>query len=194
MATLLSKGYNNSVYALRSGEFGSPVNGEWVAKAFKGNNYPQWEMEALTQMGSINSLMVKVWGIIPHAAKQWELLIMERLIPVQPRALDKEIRMEYLKKFLDELRELHSGGWAHGDLQRPLHVCRGDGDQWDNIIPTLEGIRLIDAGISVNEHDPLFDQVVSKDLQDFCGFAKWFMQDVIAPKEMIPILRGWLNI
>lgn len=194
MAKLLSKGFNNSVYALHSGEFGSPTDGEWVAKAFKGGNYPQWELEALTEMGAINSLMVKAWGIVPHAAKQWELLIMERLYPVQPRALNKDTRLEYLKKFLDELKELHSNGWAHGDLQRPLMACRGDGDQWDNIIPTLEGIRLIDAGISVNQYDPLFEEVVIKDLQDFCGFAKWFLQDVIPPKEMIPILREWLNI
>lgn len=191
MAQLLSKGYNNKVYALRSGEYDSPVDGEWVAKVFT-QNLPYWELEALNQMGTVNKLMVKAYGIITHKGK--ELLIMERLYPVQPRALDKDTRLEYLQKFLKEIKELHEGGWAHGDIQRPQHVCKGDGDQWDNVIPTMWSIRLIDAGIAVNDSDPVFNEVVNKDLADFCGFAKWFMQDVIPAKDMIPILRGWLNI
>ena len=119
---------------------------------------------------------------------------MERLVPVQPRAIDKETRLEYLKKFLDELKELHAGGWAHADLKRPSHCCKGDGDEWDNIIPTLDGIRLIDAGSAVSQEDPCFPNDVSKDLADFCGFAQWFMKDVISEKDMIPFLREWLGI
>lgn len=195
MATLLSKGFNNKVYALLSGEFGSPSTGDYVAKLFKGEDaYPEWEFKALKEMGAINSLMVKVWDLTLHPSKEQDLLIMERLVPVQPRALDKETRLKDLKKFLDELKELHSGGWAHADLKRPSHCSKGDGDEWDNIIPTLEGIRLIDAGSAVNQEDPCFPDEVNKDLADFCEFAKWFMKDVISDKDMIPILRGWLNI
>ena len=195
MATLLSKGFNNKVYALNSGEFGSPSTGEWVAKLFKGEDaYPEWEFKALTEMGAINNLTVKVWDLTPHPTKEQDLLIMERLVPVQPRAIDKETRLEYLKKFLDELKELHAGGWAHADLKRPSHCCKGDGDEWDNIIPTLDGIRLIDAGSAVSQEDPCFPNEVSKDLADFCGFAQWFMKDVISEKDMIPFLREWLGI
>lgn len=191
MAKLLSKGFNNKVYAVQSGEFGSPLEGDWVAKLFT-QNLPYWELEALTQMRTVNKLMVKAQGIVSHKDK--ELLIMERLYPVQPRALDKNTRLEYLQKFLQELRELHENGWAHGDIQRPAHVCTGDGDQWDNVIPTMWSIRLIDAGIAVNEHDPLFEEVVTKDLTDFCEFAKWFMKDIISEKDMIPYLRQWLGL
>ena len=194
MAKLLSKGFNCSVYVLSSGEFNSPTEGEWVGKLFKDEqSYPEWELQALTQMGSINSLMVKVHEEIVEHSKG-DLLIMERLYPLQPRALDKEQRLIMLEEFLQQLRELHSNGWAHGDIKRPSHCCRGNGDQWDNIIPTAEGIRLIDAGSAINKEDPMFSQECQKDLADFCKFAKWFVKDVIPEKDIIPLLMRWMGL
>lgn len=198
MATLLSSGYNNSVYTLETGEYNSPVEGQWVVKVFEDDDFfgPNLEKEyqALIQMGSINSLMVKVWDLTSHPSKKEELLIMERLVPVQPRAIDKETRLEFLKKFLDELKELHAQGWTHADIKRPSHCCDSDSDKWDNVIPTMEGIRLIDAGCAVNQENPYFPDEIQKDLADFCEFAKWFMKDVISEKDMIPFLREWLSI
>lgn len=193
MAKLLSKGFNNSVYSLSTGEFGSPVVGEWVGKLFKDEqSYPEWELQALLEMGSINSLMVKVHDITEHS--KGDLLIMERLYPLQPRAIDKEQRLTMLEEFLQQLRELHDSGWAHADLKRPSHCCKGDGDQWDNIIPTAEGIRLIDAGSAINKEDPMFSQECQKDLADFCKFAKWFVKDVIPEKDIIPLLMRWMGL
>jgi RIO-like serine/threonine protein kinase len=191
---LLSKGFNNRVYALTSGEFNTPQEDEWVAKLFGEMDYPEWELEALESMGEINSVMVKVWGLIPHPTKEVDLLIMERLYPLQPRALSKKKRIESLRKLLGELKDLHSHGWAHGDVKRPNHCCRGDGDEWDNVVPTADGIRLIDAGSAVNVEDPCFEQECLKDLADFAEFSKWFLKDVLPEKEVIPLLREWLNI
>lgn len=194
MAKLLSKGFNNSVYALAMGEFHSPSVGEWVGKLFKEeDSYPEWELQALIQMGNVNSLMVKVHEEIVET-KKGDLLIMERLYPLQPRALDKEQRLEMLEKFLQQLKELHKSGWAHADLKRPSHCCKGDGDQWDNIIPTIKGIRLIDAGSAIEADDPCFEQEVQKDLADFCEFAKWFTKDAIPEKDIIPLLRKWMGL
>lgn len=193
MAKLLSKGFNNSVYSLKIGEFGSPVKGEWVGKLFKGeDSYPEWELQALIQMGSINSLMVKAHDIV--CISKGDLLIMERLMPLQPRALDKEQRLHMLEEFFRQLKELHSNGWAHADIKRPSHCCKGDGDQWDNIIPTQEGIRLIDAGSAINKEEPMFPQEVQKDLADFCEFAKWFLKDVMPEKDIIPLLMQWMGL
>ena len=193
MATKLSKGFNCSVYSLSAGEYGSPTEGEWVGKLFKEeDSYPEWELLALQKMGSINSLMVKVHDIVEH--RKGDLLIMERLYPLQPRALNKEQRIQFLETFLQELKELHSNGWAHGDIKRPQHACKGDGDQWDNVIPTSEGIRLIDAGSAINKEDPCFEQECQKDLADFCEFAKWFMRDVVSDTDIIPLLMKWMGL
>ena len=193
MAKLLSKGFNNAVYALSSGEFSSPEKGEWVGKLFREEfSYPEWELRALKAMNKINSLMVKGLKIVE--CKKGDLLIMERLYALQPRAIDKEQRLIMLEEFLQQLRELHASGWAHADVKRPSHCCKGDGDQWNNIIPTADGIRLIDAGSAINSGDPMFSQEAQKDLADFCEFAKWFVGDVIPNKEMIPLLKKWMGL
>ena len=86
MATLLSSGYNNSVYTLETGEYNSPVEGQWVVKVFEDDDFfgpnLKKEYQALIQMGSINSLMVKVWDLTSHPSKKEELLIMELTYPV----------------------------------------------------------------------------------------------------------------
>ena len=182
---ILSKGFNCAVY--------TTSNEEVVGKLFKGETSPQEEFTKLTIMGEISPIIVKAISI--KKVKGGELLLMERLYPLQPRAIDKATRLTHLEKFFQELNTLHSNGWVHGDIKRPIHACRGDGDQWDNVIPTLEGIRLIDVGEASNkENNPLWEQDKQKDLIDFCEFSRWFMKDVIPEKEMIPILRGWLGV
>jgi len=191
---VLSSGANAEVVSLEMGELGLPTTQEWVGKLFKEeDSYPEWEHLALTQMGGINSLMVGVWEEILEI-EEGSLLVMERLYPLQPRAIDKPNRLKMLKKFLKQLKELHLSGWAHGDIKRPQYVTNSPDELWDNIIPTLKGIRLIDAGSAIQADDPMFEKECLKDLADFCEFAKWFVKDVIPERDMIPKLLKWMNL
>jgi serine/threonine protein kinase len=93
----------------------------------------------------INDLVVKFIRLDFNAEFNAELLIMERIKPIDYRAFEVEKRELWLDVFEDELRELHKAGFVHRDIRTTFNI---GGLTFDNILLTDEGIRLIDVGIS----------------------------------------------
>src|SRR6185295_12329843 len=89
-----------------------------------------------------------------------EMLVMERIYPLDFRSYEVEIRELWLDVFEDELKALHSDGFAHRDLKRPSNLA---GLAFDNILLTSKGLRLIDVGISAIKSqtgDDIFEKCV----------------------------------
>jgi len=93
----------------------------------------------------VNDLVVKFIRLDVDESMDADMLVMERLYPLDFRAYEFERRELWLDLFEDELRALHQAGFVHRDLRRPSDM---PGMRFDNIFLTESGIRLIDVGIS----------------------------------------------
>jgi serine/threonine protein kinase len=94
---------------------------------------------------NINNLVIKFIRLDYHEDLQAEMLVMERIKPIDFRAYEVEIRELWLDVFENELKKLHQAGFVHRDLKRPSNI---QGLAFDNILLTEQGLRLIDVGIS----------------------------------------------
>lgn len=104
-----------------------------------------------------------------------EMLVMERLYPMDYRAYEYEVRLLWLDVFEDDLRQLHKNGFAHRSLQRPSNM---PGLSYDNIFLTQTGFRLIDVGISALKRqvgERLFERFVQQELEEFERFREHFL-------------------
>jgi len=104
-----------------------------------------------------------------------EMLVMERLKPLDYRSYEVEIRELWWSVFEDELTALHQGGFVHRDLKRPSGL---DGMTFDNILLTEQGLRLIDVGISAlrsQVSDKIFDKFVEMERQEMVLFREYFL-------------------
>ncbi len=165
---LLSSGTNNRVVALSETE---------VAKLFVGDTRSDIGSEA-EKMKFAN----KVNGLIPEFSRldfddtlQAEILVMERIYPIDYRAYEVEKRELWLDVFIDELSELHKSGFVHRDIKRPSNLT---GLAFDNILLAPTGLRLIDVGISALRSqvgDKLFDKYVEVELQELTEFRDYFL-------------------
>lgn len=161
---LLSKGANNSVFA---------IDDQLVAKRFDlGNPAARLELELL------QALHNEVPGLAPKPHRleytpnyEHELLVMDRLYPLQNRAIDLDTRKQMLDRFAEDINRMHKV-LAHGDIQRKAQAVGG---VWDNIIPTEQGLRLIDFGLSVPTTDSQFQNVVRTDLADLRAFKNHWL-------------------
>ena len=135
----LSSGANNTVIVLSDTE---------VAKLFTGDTRSDIgsEAEKMKFANAVNDLIVKFVRLDYSEELQAEMLVMERLRPIDYRAYEVEIRELWLDVFEDELRALHQAGFVHRDLKRPSDI---GGLAFDNILLTEQGLRLIDVGIEV---------------------------------------------
>ncbi len=164
MYDLLSRGDNALVVALDSVR---------AAKVFElGSLTLMEEARLLKAANRVNDLLVGYLGTEIVSDSSQELLVMERVYAVQPRALTEKLRVQMVEEFKRKLVELHRAGFAHWDIKRPLNAATGN--LWDNIIPTLEGIKLIDCGISVTADHPEFDEAKEHDLESCLEFAEMF--------------------
>ena len=164
----LSYGANNTVIALSETE---------VAKIYEGDTRSDIgsEAEKMRVGNSINSLIVKFIRLDYDEKNQWEMLVMERLYPMDFRSFEVEKRAMIIDVFEDELKELHAKGFVHRDLKRPSNLT---GERYDNIFLTNTGLRLIDVGISALQHqvgDKLFNKYVEVELQEFAEFKHYFL-------------------
>lgn len=103
-----------------------------------------------------------------------EILVMERLYPLDFRASVQEKRLLWLDVFEDELAQLHKSGFVHRDLQRPSNM---PDLSYDNIFLTPNGLRLIDVGISALKAqvwERLFERFVVQERAEFEGFREFF--------------------
>ena len=164
----LSSGANNAVIALSNTE---------VAKLFLEDTRSDIgsEAEKMKFANEINGLVVKFVRLDFHDELQAEMLVMERLKPMDFRAYEVQIRELWLDVFEDELRQLHQAGFVHRDLKRPSGI---GGLYYDNILLTDTGLRLIDVGISALKEkvgDKIFTKYIETEQSEMDAFREYFL-------------------
>lgn len=165
----LSTGTNNIVIALSQTE---------VAKIYEGDTRSDIgsEAEKLKFANHINQLVAKFIRMDFDETHNWEMLVMERLFPMDYRSLEFEKRELLFEVFEDELKNLHRNGFVHRDLHRPSNI---PGERYDNIFLTEGGLRLIDVGISALSKQvgqKLFDKYLEEELKELAAFMKFFLE------------------
>ena len=164
----LSAGANNTVIALSETE---------VAKLFTNDTRSDLgsEAEKMKFANQVNDLVVKFIRLDFHEALQAEMLVMERIYPIDFRAYEVEKRELWLEVFEDELNELHKGGFVHRDLKRPSDI---GGLAFDNILLTNQGLRLIDVGISALQQQvgkKIFEKYIEIERVEIQEFKEYFL-------------------
>ncbi len=164
----LSYGSNNPCIALSETE---------VAKIFSGDTRSDIgsEAEKMKFANKINNLICQFIRIDFDEKNKWELLVMERIYPIDYRSYEIEKRELWLDVFQDELKELHGAGFVHHDLRRPSDIT---GERFDNILLTPFGLRLIDVGISalkINVGENLFKKYIEVELEEMKTFREFFL-------------------
>lgn len=164
----LSRGATNTVIALSSTE---------VAKLFVEDTRSDIgsEAEKMQYANAVNDLVVKFIRLDVDEAMDADMLVMERLYPLDFRAYEFERRELWLDLFEDELTALHRAGFVHRDIQRPSDM---PGMRFDNIFLTESGIRLIDVGISALRSkvgDRLFQRSINRELEELEVFRKFWL-------------------
>lgn len=163
----LSSGANNTVIALSETEVGKVFTGD--TRSDIGS-----EAEKMKFANTVNGLVVKFVRLDVFGS-EGEMLVMERLFPMDFRAYEFERREILLDVFEDELRQLHKAGFAHRDLRRPSDM---PGLAFDNIFLTPTGIRLIDVGISALRSqvgEQLFERFTEQEMKEFELFRVFFL-------------------
>ncbi len=163
----LSKGNNNRVIAISESEVGKIFDSD--TRSDIGS-----EAEKMKFANAINGLVVRFIRLDVYGDS--EMLVMERLYPLDFRAIEVEKRELYFDVFEDELRALHRSGFVHRDLARPSGVS---GERYDNIFLTDNGIRLIDVGISALRSqvgEPLFTRFVEQEMKELAAFKTYFLE------------------
>lgn len=164
----LSSGANNTVIVLSDTE---------VAKLFTGDTRSDMgsEAEKMKFANAVNDLVVKLLRLDYNDDLEAEMLVMERLKPMDFRAYEVEIRELWYAVFEDELFALHNAGFVHRDLKRPSDI---GGLAFDNILLTEQGLRLIDTGISAlrtQVNDKIFNKYIEVERQEMDLFKAYFL-------------------
>ena len=164
----LSAGENNTVIVLSDTE---------VAKLFTGDTRSEIGSEAMKMQfaNSINGLVAKFIKLEFNEEIQAEMLLMERIYPLDFRSYEIEVRELWLEVFETELKQLHQSGFVHRDLKRPSNIS---GFAFDNILLTDKGLRLIDVGISALKSqvgDQIFEKFVENELKELELFKEYFI-------------------
>ena len=164
----LSSGANNTVIALNETE---------VGKLFVGDTRSDIgsEAEKMKFANEVNGLIVKFLRLDVNEEMNVDMLVMERLYPLDFRAYEYERRELWLDVFEDEIAQLHKAGFVHRDLRRPSDM---PGLRYDNIFLTEQGLRLIDVGISALQSqvgERLFERFIEQELKEMHEFRTFFL-------------------
>lgn len=163
----LSTGANNTVIALSDAEVGKIFHGD--TRSDIGS-----EAEKMQYANRINGLVVRFIRLASYSADA-EMLVMERLYPLDYRTLEFEKRELIIDVFQDGLSALHSAGFVHRDIRRPSNL---PGYHFDNVFLTESGIRLIDVGISALRSqvgEQLFSKFVAQEIEELAVFKEYFL-------------------
>lgn len=155
----LSSGANNTVVALSDTE---------VGKLYVSDTRSEIGSEGAKMRfaNRVNGLVVEFRRLEVNEVLDADMLVMERLYPMDFRAYEVERRELWLDVFEDDLRALHTAGFCHRDLRRPSEM---PGYAYDNVFLTDRGLRLIDVGISVLLEQvgrQLFSRYVQRELEE----------------------------
>lgn len=164
----LSRGANNAVIALSETEVGKIFSED--TRSDIGS-----EAEKMRFANEVNGLVVKFNRLEVNEALGADMLVMERIYPIDFRAYEVEMREIWFDVFTDEVRALHAAGFVHHDLQRPSNL---PGERFDNILLTARGLRLIDTGISVLKRqvgESFFSAYVQRELEELERFRTFFL-------------------
>jgi serine/threonine protein kinase len=164
----LSSGANNVVVALSETEVGKLFTGD--TRSDIGS-----EAEKMKFANAVNDLVVKFVRLDFNDQWQAEMLVMERLRPMDYRAFEVRVRELWIEVFFDELTALHQAGFVHRDLKRPSGI---GGLTFDNILLTDKGLRLIDVGISALKHqvgDKIFEKYLEIERTEMEEFKSFFL-------------------
>ncbi len=164
----LSAGANNAVISLSETEAGKIYTGD--TRSDIGS-----EAEKMKFANAVNSLVVKFIRLDFNESLQAEMLVMERIFPIDFRAYEFEKRELWYSVFEDELNELHKAGFVHKDIRRPSGLS---GLAFDNILLTSTGLRLINVGISALRSQVgviLFDKYIETERQEMLEFKEYFV-------------------
>jgi tRNA A-37 threonylcarbamoyl transferase component Bud32 len=119
------------------------------------------ESKKMEFANQVNDLVVRFHEVSRDSYNN-NLLIMERVYPLEYRALDVETRYEYCEVFEQKMRELHQAGFVFHDLNATI-LLSGQ----TNFMLTHQGIRLIDTGNSLLREEignTKFDEQVSSEV------------------------------
>ena len=166
---LLSSGTNNKVIALSETE---------VGKLFSGDTRSDIGSEAAKMKfaNTINNLVVKFIRLDYNEALSAEMLVMERIFPIDYRAYEIEKRELWIDVFEDEMAQLHTAGFVHRDIRRPSGI---GGEDFDNVLLTGNGLRLIDVGISALKEqvsEKIFNKYIENEKKEMAIFKKYFLE------------------
>ncbi len=163
-----SYGSNNPVIVISETEAGKIFSGD--TRSDIGS-----EAEKMKFANSINTLVCKFVRIDFDEKNNWDLLVMERIYALDYRSYEVEKRELWVDVFEDEIKQLHKAGFVHHDLCRPSNI---NGEHFDNILLTQNGLRLIDVGISAllsQVGEKLFNKYVEVELTEFKKFKDFFL-------------------
>lgn len=164
----LSSGANNIVLALTEKE---------VAKLYVEDTRSDLGSEAqkMKYANEINGLVCRFIRLDFDEALKADMLVMERLYPIDYRAYEVEKRQLWLDVFRDQLFALHNAGFVHRNLRCPSHQ---GGLQFDNVLLTKNGLRLINVGVScIKEQvgDTIFQKAVGIEQEELLQFEEYFL-------------------
>lgn len=164
----LSSGANNTVIVINENE---------VAKLFTDDTRSDIgsEAEKMKFANGINDLVAKFLKLEFNEELNAEMLVMERIYPIDFRSYEIEVRELWLDVFEDEIKQLHNAGFVHRDLKRPSNI---GGLAFDNILLTNTGLRLIDVGISALKSqvgDKIFEKYIEIENQEIKEFREYFL-------------------
>ena len=164
----LSSGANNTVIVLSDTEVGKLYLNDTRSEIGS-------EAEKMQFANTINALVVKFIRLDFDDALRAEILVMERILPIDYRAYEVEIRRLWFDVFNDELKQLHKAGFVHRHLKRPSNI---GGLVFDNILLTQNGLRLIDVGISALQTqvgNKIFEKYIEIEDKEMEEFKEYFL-------------------
>ena len=164
----LSAGANNMVIALSQTE---------VAKLFLEDTRSDIgsEAEKMKFANTINGLVTQFIRLDFDETIGGEMLVMERIYPIDFRAYEVERRELWCDVFEDELMQLHKAGFVHRDIRRPSGL---NGLHFDNVLLTNNGLRLIDVGISAirsQVSEKIFNKYIETELEEMKLFRQYLL-------------------